>query len=313
MTDIPAVLLSTAPVITLFAVGFLLRRLRFFKQGSIADLRNLVLYVALPALLFTVFKNLPLDADLLAYFAIVFAACGLLTGGGVLLAGATGLASPYAPFMFIGFETGMLGYAVFIAAYGADQAPKLASFDLGQLFFVWIVLIGPLLKLKSGTRKPAEILAMFFKSPVVIGILAGLAANVLGGLRLGGGAFLDTMESIAQTASLVTVPLISIIIGYSFTVHRSTLRDSLLTIVLRVPVTLGLAFVVERFMLRGLLSLSPMYRSALVAMFLLPPPFVYTLFLRPHDEENAAYLSTTYSLHTLLSIALFIVIVPQVR
>lgn len=109
------------------------------------------------------------------------------------------------------------------------------------------------------------------------------------------------------------MPLISIIIGYSFTVHRSTLRDSLLTIVLRVPVTLGLAFIVERFILRGLLSLSPIYRSALVAMFLLPPPFVYTLFLQPHDEENAAYLSTTYSLHTLLSIVLFIVIVPQVR
>jgi hypothetical protein len=108
------------------------------------------------------------------------------------------------------------------------------------------------------------------------------------------------------------VPLISLIIGYSFTVDRRTMRDSVLTIGLRVPVILGLGFLIERILLFRVLSLAPLYRGALITMFLLPPPFVYTLFLRPHDEEDGAYLATTYSLHTLLSILLFIVIVPLV-
>lgn len=311
MTDTAQVLLSTAPVIALFVVGFLLRKFHFIKQSSMEDLRTLVLYVALPALLFTVFLNLPLSSDLFTYFGIIFVACGVLTGVGVLLARAANLRSPFAPFMFVGFETGMLGYAVFIAAFGAGQAEKLASFDLGQLFYVWIVLIGPLLRLKTGTRSPSQIIFMFFKSPVVLGILAGLAANFLG-QAAGRSVLLDTVESIAETASLITVPLISIIIGYSFTVHRSTLGQSLLTIMLRLPVILGLGFLIELLLLRGVLGLPLIYRRALVTMFLLPPPFVYPLFLRSGDQENAAYLSTTFSLHTAISIVLFILIVPLV-
>jgi predicted permease len=312
MTDVTEVFISTSPVITLFAVGYLLRRLRFFDQGFVDELRKLVLYVALPALLFTVFRNLPLSGELLTYFVIVFVACGVLLGLGVFLTRFVGLRSAYAPFMFTGFETGMLGYAVFIAAFGADQASRLASFDLGQLFFVWIVLIGPLLRLKTGTRKPGEITVMFFRSPVVLGILTGLAANALGVLVSESVKLLNTVESIAHTASLITVPLISIIIGYSFTVDRSTLKHSLLTILLRVPLTLVLAFFLERIVLFRVLSLDSMYRGAFMTMFLLPPPFVYTLFLRPHDDDNASYLATTYSLHTLVSIVLFIFIVPMI-
>ena len=59
---------------------------------------------------------------------------------------------------------------------------------------------------------------MFFRSPVVLGILTGLAANALGVLVSESVKLLNTVESIAHTASLITVPLISIIIGYSFTV-----------------------------------------------------------------------------------------------
>lgn len=312
MSDILEVFRSTSPVVVLFTVGYLLKRFRFFQTGSIDDLRKLVLSIALPALLFTVFSNLKLSRDLLICFAIVFTTCSFLIGLGVLIARAFSLRSAYAPFMFTGFETGMLGYAIFIAVFGTDETPALASFDLGQLFFVWIVLVGPLLRLKTRIRKPAEIVVMFFRSPVVIGILAGLAVNVLQQFMTVPVMVLGMVNSIARTTSLVTVPLISIIIGYGFTVDRRTLRDSLLTILLRVPATLGLAFFLDRFLLRNILFFTPMYQAAFITMFLLPPPFVYTLFLHPQDEENAEYLATTYSLHTLLSIALFIIVVPQI-
>lgn len=62
----------------------------------------------------------------------------------------------------------------------------------------------------------------------------------------------------------------------------------------------------------GVLELSIMYRRALVTMFLRPPPFVYPLFLRFGDEENAVYLSTFFSLHTVVSVLLFIMLVSLI-
>jgi hypothetical protein len=40
----------------------------------------------------------------------------------------------------------MLGYAIFIAVYGMEEIDKLALIDLGQVLFVFFVLMALLMK-----------------------------------------------------------------------------------------------------------------------------------------------------------------------
>ena len=43
-------------------------------------------------------------------------------------------------------------------------------------------------------------------------------------------------------------------------------------------------------------------------MFILPPPFVYTLLLREGDEESRLYVSSTLSHHTVVLLQAFIAV-----
>jgi hypothetical protein len=50
------------------------------------------------------------------------------------------------------------------------------------------------------------------------------------------------------------------------------------------------------------------YRYALLVMFLTPPPFVVTIYMRPNDTVNADYVDNTLSLDTLISILMVMLV-----
>lgn len=77
---------------------------------------------------------------------------------------------------------------------------------------------------------------------------------------------------------------------------------SLKTIVVRKVVLLALALLINHFLIDQLLGMESIYRYALLVMFLTPPPFVITIYMRANDKKNADYVDNTLSLDTLVSI-----------
>ena len=63
------------PVILLFLLGFILKRRQFFRPDSLADLKKVVLNLALPSALFLAFLQVNLEVRYLLIVASVFAAC----------------------------------------------------------------------------------------------------------------------------------------------------------------------------------------------------------------------------------------------
>jgi hypothetical protein len=49
-----------------------------------------------------------------------------------------------------------------------------------------------------------------------------------------------------------------------------------------------------------------MYRYAMMVMFLTPPPFVISIFMKQDDKPNMDYVANTLSLDTVVSILLII-------
>ena len=132
---------SLASIAILLTAGLVLARKGMLGGRTVDGLKALITRVTLPLLLFRAFLQLEPEASNLTLAAAVFAACAVMGGIGVLLGRAVHLPRPETRLLFQGFEAGMLGYAFFIALHGSEHLPAFAALDMGQVVYVFTVLI----------------------------------------------------------------------------------------------------------------------------------------------------------------------------
>jgi len=137
------------PVFLLFILGYVFRRTGFLSPQTASQMKKLVANITLPALLFRAFLSLEPGGDELLLALMMFVLCGILLAGAMILMRITGRKGDIRGYMISGFEAGMLGYALFLSVFGDTALPVFASVDLGQVLFVFIVLM-PMLLSRSG-------------------------------------------------------------------------------------------------------------------------------------------------------------------
>lgn len=297
---------SILPILLLFILGFLLQRSKTLTETSVAGAKRIVSDLALPALLFQAFSSLEIESRYLILIATIFLVCLCMVLLGKALAKPLRLESPYFPLLLGGFEMGMLGYALFLSVYGSEHLGKMALIDLGQVIFVFFVLMALLIKERDGVSNTKVLLRQFFTSPVILAIFAGIVVSIIGKQFTPHPLWTALGEVITLLANL-TVPLIALSIGYGIHIKREGLMWSLKTILVRKIALVGLALVINHFLVDQILGMESIYRYALLVMFLTPPPFVITIYMRPNDKENADYVDNTLSLDTLVSILLVMI------
>ncbi len=228
---------------------------------------------------------------------------------GKMLANILQISSPYFPMLLGGFETGMLGYAIFIAVYGMEEIDKLALIDLGQVLFVFFVLMALLMKQRDGAQSASQLVKMFLTSPVIISIFLGIFASLLkGDTDYSTYRMVHFAGQVITLLGNLTVPLICLVIGYELKFDVHSARLSVKTIVIRNILLIVFALLMNKVVFVRLLHFEPIYEYALLTMFLMPPPFVIALFLKEEDRKNQQYVINTLSLSTVVSIGLFIMI-----
>ena len=292
---------SILPVLLLFILGFLLQRGSTLTQASVAGAKRIVSDLALPALLFQAFSTLEIQSKYLILVATIFLVCLLMVLLGKALAKPLHMETPYFPLLLGGFEMGMLGYALFLSAYGSEHVGKMALIDLGQVLFVFFVLMAFLIRERDGAHTTKALLVQFITSPVILSIGGGIVVSIIGPWFSPHPVWTAIDEGVSLLASLTT-PLIALSIGYGIHIKKEGLSWSLKTIMVRKLVLLGLALLINHFLIDRLLGMDTIYRYALLVMFLTPPPYVVTIYMRPNDTVNADYVDNTLSLDTLVSI-----------
>ncbi len=300
------IILSVLPVLLFFLLGYLLKTIGFLKEGSSSDIKKIVSGLALPALLFQAFASMEMEARYLILIALIFAICGLMLLAGRAAAGLFKIKTPYWTLMMGGFEMGMLGYALFLSIYGNEHLSKIALMDLGQVLFVFFVLMALLIREREGSSSAAQLVKSFISSPVIIAIFAGLAVS---GLKhvVSPNALTDSLGGFITLLGNLTVPLISLMIGYELSLKKEGMAQALKTILFRKALLLILALLMNRFLIRGFMQLDRIYEMALLTMFMLPPPFVVSIYMKQEDRENLDYVNNTLSLSTVVSVAVIIV------
>ena len=132
---------SLVAIAMLIAAGVLLARRGLLGERAVDGLKWLIVNLTLPVLLFRAFLQLEPDGRNAVLALAVFAACAVMGGLGALLTRAANLPRPETRLLFQGFEAGMLGYAFFAALYAADRLPAFAALDMGQVIYVFTVLL----------------------------------------------------------------------------------------------------------------------------------------------------------------------------
>lgn len=298
-----SILLSILPVILFFVLGFFLKSIAFFKKESLPEIKKIVSNLALPALLFSAFASLQLHWSSLLLILSIFLVCLLMVLFGKLMAGIFKIQSPYFPLLLGGFEMGMLGYALFIALQGESQLDKIALLDLGQVIFVFFVLMALLIKEKEGNPTAGRLMKSFLSSPVILAIFSGILLSFMGPY-IRSTPFTASLGKFIDLAGQLTVPLISLLIGYELSFSRQGMLLAGKTILIRYTLLITAALLMNRYLIEGLFGLDEIYKKALLTMFLMPPPFVIAIYMKQEDQENLDYVVNTLSLSTVVSVVL---------
>ncbi len=299
-----SVLPDLLPVIILIGLGAVLGRTGFLSAVFSEGLKKLVATVTLPVLLFGAFSRLRLESSVFLLAALVFASCAVLGLVGSAASRAARLPRPATALLFQGFEAGMLGYALFASLYGQSRIQAFAVADLGQVLYVFTVLMAQLLSGEFGGRIDVRfLLRRLAASPVIIAIAAGLLSSALVPEALGlpwmkAGILDPTMNAIGS----LTTPLVCLVVGFNLSagLPRGALSASIAATFVRLGASFALAALLA-FLVVPALGFGALQSAAVVTLFLLPPPFVIAVFRK--RPEDAAYVSSVLSLHTVASLA----------
>ena len=296
-------LVSVVPVVLLFAAGFLFRKTSFLSAPTVDHLRKLVVNFALPALLFQAFLTVDTSGGQLLLAGGMFLLCGALLGGALLVdlvlrrRGGRGLGVK--PYLYGGFEAGMLGYALFLSAFGNEGLPVFASVDLGQVLFVFVVLMPILFARRGDSGGIRRWLKNIVTSPVIWAIVLGLVTGRILAAIDQPATVLGPVLRFIELVGNLTVPLIAIAIGFGLSFASKQLAKALLFVLVRLAVLVGV--ILLAFALR--LVTGDMLRAAFATMLILPPPFVVALAASESEVEE---VSTILSVATVVSVVAFV-------
>lgn len=294
------------PVLVMIALGRLCCARGVLNDERHRGLKDLIGNVLLPVVLFNAFFTADYSARMLLVFAAVFLSCGAALAAGYAL---RRFAVPYGRFMpllMTGFEGGMLGYALFGLLYGQGSLSTFAMADVGQTTFAYTVFLAAL-RSAAGERTDAKsIMRGMLTNRAFLGMLLGILLGALGvGRRLLPTAAGTVLSAIISFVSAPTSALILLVVGYQLNLSRALLRPVLTTIGLRLAVMAALCAVTS-WIIFTLTPFDHRLMTALLLLFSLPAPFIIPLFADVGDQGE--YISTTLSLSTLVTVALYALI-----
>ncbi|HHY79914.1 MAG TPA: transporter [Thermoanaerobacter sp.] len=305
------VLNKVLPVLFLFLIGMFFRKRNFISELTIGELKKLVVNFFLPSLLFISFLKTSFEVKHLVIILMMFFICIILLYIGKFIKIFLKIKSDYFPILFTGFEAGMLGYSLFSAAFGIKNLFKFAVIDLGQVIFVFFVLVGILVKYKEGATKISysKMFYSFIKTPVIVAIFLGILLQKTNLISIfEHNMILSTVIETIKLLSSLTIPLISIIIGYEIKFKKDNLKIAILTVLLRNLVLVSIALIINNFIFVQILHLDKLFQAALMTMFILPPPFIIPLYIKDDDIDNKYFIANTLAINTIVSIVLFLII-----
>ena len=233
-------------------LGILLKQINFLKQSDRELLSKIVLYIALPAMIFTNLKDANISSDM-AYLPIL----GLVTSGLLLIVAylycrACNYSKKTTWTIMIAasiMNTGFIGFPVSLGVFGNEGFLNAVFFDLSTSLLV--VVYGIVLARQFGGNAREVLKKAVFFMPIW-GVIFGLIFNVFD-IPL-----TYTVDSILNYFGNATIPLIMLSIGLSLDFRNvgQNLKDSLVVSIIKLVVSPLIIFVLATWLNIGGMALN---------------------------------------------------------
>ena len=298
------ILSMVLPVLVMIGLGRLCAVQGILNDERHAGLKSIIGDILLPVVLFNAFFTAQYDGKLLLVFAMVFGSCLLALFAGYALKKFVKPYDRYMPLLMTSFEGGMLGYALYALLAGQDQTATYAMVDIGQTMFAYTVFLAALKGAEGQKMSPKAMVMNMITNKACIGMTRGIVLGALGVHKAIAPTSFGTV--LAELISFITAPtsaLILLVVGYQLKVSKKLMRPVLTTMGLRLAVMVGVMGLVSS-VLFAIIPYDKMLMLALMLQYTLPAPFIIPLFA--DLGEDGEYVSTSLSMGTLVSVALFV-------
>ncbi|MDO8914774.1 MAG: AEC family transporter [Coriobacteriia bacterium] len=211
-----ALTIAIMKMLALAGVGIALRATKLLKREHAKVLNSLIIYAALPALVFRVARQTDLSWDLarVAGIAWVVGGVGFAVAWGIarLLRLPKRTAAAFILVTALG-NTGYIGYPVTTMLLGAKSLPQAVFYDVfgtvALLFTVGIMIAGRMGKHEG----PISVVKELLTAPALVALMAGLASRLV---PVSGSVETSVMDWLGILANM-TVPLVMISLGLTLT------------------------------------------------------------------------------------------------
>ena len=301
MNKILLVLQIIVPVFTILALGYFVKRKRIINKQGISGLKIFVTKFTLPILIFGVFYKFDFGKDALFCFVVILLSCclGLLIGH--ILNRVFHNRHSLLRLLTTGYETGSMGYALYILLFGKEHLASIALINLGNVVFIFTIYLF-LINVENGGKKENS-LRFILKSPLVWSLILGLIFGISGlGKLIDQSALASIIEKTLSFISEPTSCVILFVVGYELYFSISFVKKAIVYCLLRLVVA-SLLCLLCLSILPLLITMDKYMMYAVLLLFSLPPVFILPILLQKEEEIMKA--TACISLYTIITVFVF--------
>ena len=293
------------PVLVMIGIGCMCCKKNIFDMNGLKGLKSIIGDVMLPVTLFNAFLTAEYNARIVVVFLVVYIGFGIAIGIGFLLRRFVKPYGKFLPFLVAGGEGGMLGYALYGLIAGSQSG--FATVDLGQTVFAYTIWLGLLTSVEGGKVSAKKLVKNMLSNKCFIGMALGilLGATGVGGLIMSSAAG-SVVSSVIQMITAPVSAIVLLMVGYELNLKMELMIPVIKTILFRLIIMGGL-LVISNLIIFHIFPFDKSLEIALMVLYALPAPFIIPIFA--DVGEDGKYISTTLSMHTLVTVILFVAIV----
>lgn len=293
------------PVLAMVGIGYFCNRKQIFDMNGLKGLKALLGDIMLPVMLFNAFFTADYSLRVVVVFVVVYFGFGAAIAAGFFL---RPLAKPYGkyfPFLLASAEGGMLGYALYGLIAGNQSG--FAAADLGQTVFAYTIWLGCLTSVDGGKVEIRGLLKNMFSNKCFLGMAAGIVLGAAGaGSRLMSSAGGGIISGLIQMITAPIGAIVLLMVGYELNLRRELFLPVLKTILCRLAI-MAVLLIAANLIIFHIFPFDKELEIALMILYALPAPFIIPIF--SDVGTDGEYVSTSLSVQTLVTVALFVVIV----
>ena len=300
------ILQMVLPVLISLVIGSLCNKKGILTLNGVSALKTVIGKITLPVVLFNAFFTANYSSDMLLIFVVIYICCFIALVLGFLLKRFVKPFDKFFPFLLTGFEGGMLGYALFALLAGNENISNFAMVDIGQTVFAYTVFLTALTVTVGEKATVKGTLKNMFTNNAFIGMFLGLVLGISGlSTIIISSPFGGIITELTSFLSAPTACLILIVVGFEISLKKEVLFPVLTTTIIRLLVMLPL-LALSTFIIFSFIPFDKNLFIALMILFSLPAPFITPIFADVGNDGE--YIGATYSVHTLVTIGIFVMI-----